>query len=667
MRLYIFLITMVIMTLQLKGQPECAGSEDPKAVKLYEKGRDAAKGGDAAKAYSFYVQAIELDPAYPEPHYRLGMLNRNRARQDPARQDQYFAKAAEYFRKVLELCPDFDHYVYYQLGEIEYIIEDYTNAEIHLRTFIDQPKLVRNESDFADAESMWKEAKQYAALMGNKISFNPVIVPGISTEKDEYRFILSPDNEVALFTRKLEVSGQNRAYDNIVKFQERFMYSEKKEGRFGTGTPLPFPFNQTEHESGSLTADNNHLFVMICQMTNSKPAYYNCDICLSERDEYGWTELRNLGPGVNNDSTWEAQPSISADGKTLFFTSDRPGGYGGYDIYSSHLLEDGTWSKAVNLGPNINTDGPEMSPFLHSDGLTLYFASSSRTEGQGKVIGGHPGMGGYDIFFSRMGNGWSKSINLGYPINTVSDEIAFFVSLDGTTAYFASNKLNGETNWDIYSFDLYEDARPEKVLFVRGEVNVKEPEDLVGAVVELENVATKKVSMVDVNERTGKYVAVLPLRNDYIITVKKEDFTWDTRYIAVNQVRTSAPVEVELQPRRIELGQSYRLHDIYFATNSDSLTGASLPVLDQFIRFLDSNPSVRIAIHGHTDAVGDDQSNQRLSERRAIRVFDYLVEKDIDAKRLSHAGFGESKPVADNSSELGRALNRRTEFVIIEK
>lgn len=663
---FVLLFVILVSAALAYGQSECSGSEVPRAAKAYEKARNASRNGDSGKAYELYLQAIEEDPDFADPFYRLGMINRNRARKDPGNQDAYWEKAILYFRKVEELCPDYDHYMYYFLGEIEFIMEKFSDAASHLEIFVGDHEKVRTEADYDDAMTMLKQAKFYASMMENSVPFEPRVVEGISTSRDEYRLLISPDNEIALFTRKIETQGRVRAYDNMVKYEERFMYSERENGEFGPGQSLPWPFNQTEHESGSLTADNNTLFLMICKFTKDQRRYYNCDICISKREGEYWGELQNLGPGVNQDSTWEAQPSISSDGKELYFTSDRQGGLGGYDIWKSTMQEDGTWGKAVNMGPSVNTEGDEMSPYIHSDSQTLYFASGSRTDENGDVHSGHMGMGGYDIFFIKVGKEqqWKKPKNIGYPINTIDDEIAFFVSTDGKLAYFASNKIDGNGGWDIYSFELYEEARPEKVLFVKGYVQDEDDQPIREATVELKNVTTKAVTTVPVDEITGKYVAVLPFRNDYVLTVKRKEYTWETRYISRVDKNFDKPVTLELQPRRIEVGASYRLNDIYFESNSDELTGQSLPVIDGFIEFLTANPEISVAIHGHTDNIGSDADNLDLSERRALRVYSYILDNGILLARMSHQGFGESRPIASNDTEEGRALNRRTEFVI---
>jgi outer membrane protein OmpA-like peptidoglycan-associated protein len=315
----------------------------------------------------------------------------------------------------------------------------------------------------------------------------------------------------------------------------------------------------------------------------------------------------------------------------------------------------GVWSTPVNLGPMINTAGNEKSPFLHPDGKTLYFSSD-----------GQMGMGGYDIFFTRMDTSgvWIKPRNLGFPINSPDDELGFFVSTDGDLGFFASNKFKGKGGWDLYSFELYKDARPERVLFIKGNVRTESSAEPLKARIELKNVETKKVSEIPMDTLTGNYVAVAPFNSDFIMTVKKEDHVYESRYISrIDSIfKTPAKVDIEMKP--VELNKSYRINDIYFETNSFDLTRESEAVLDQFLEFLMENPKISIQIQGYTDDVGSSVENLRLSENRARSVYNYLVSKGIAALRVSYRGFGESMPVAPNDTEEGRAKNRRTVFVI---
>ena len=256
---------------------------------------------------------------------------------------------------------------------------------------------------------------------------------------------------------------------------------------------------------------------------------------------------------------------------------------------------------------------------------------------------------------------------MGYPINSTDDEVGFFVSTDGTSGFFASNKLKEQGGWDLYSFELYDKARPEKVLFIKGTVKDENSFEPVKARIELRNVQTQKVNKVSLDTNTGQYVAVAPFDNDYIMTIKKEGYVYESKYISRVDSVFKAPTTIDMEIQPIELEKSYRINDIYFAFNSYELIPESKIVLDQLIEFLGLNERLSIQIQGHTDAIGNDAVNLVLSENRAKSVYDYLIANKVPASRLTYKGFGETQPLAANDTDKGRAMNRRTCFVITRK
>jgi len=324
--------------------------------------------------------------------------------------------------------------------------------------------------------------------------------------------------------------------------------------------------------------------------------------------------------------------------------------------------DDGIWKPSVNIGDVINTTGNEKSPFIHSDSQTLYFSSDS-----------HDGIGGYDIYYSKMNpdGTWSEPKNIGYPINTEGDEIGFIVSTFGNKAYFSSNKLQDSEGWDSYSFDLYEDARPKEVAIFKGDIKDEQGIPIEDAKLEVKEVKTNRITEGMVDKMTGKYAVALPVtkpEDEFIMTVKKKDYAFTSEYIKAKEIKKIEPVKVDFEVKPVEVGTTVKLNNIYFASSSAVFEKSSLVVLDNFLEYLNENPNIKLSIHGHTDNVGDDNSNQTLSEQRAKAVAEYLILMGLDNSRIvSTHGYGETKPVATNDTEEGRALNRRTEFVIEAK
>ncbi|HNW97563.1 MAG TPA: OmpA family protein [Bacteroidales bacterium] len=640
--------------------------KNKKAEKIYKDGYAEFKNHSYTTAAKFFKEAIDEEPGYVEAYYGLAKIF--------TFQEKY-STAKKYYLKVAELCPSYDIYVFYYLGQIYLGAEKYDSANYYMNEFTkgvenltpEKQKLYKNlDKDFSHADSVKYYSKNMTSIMSKTVPFNPVYVKGVSSVSDEYLPIITPDNEMCLYTRKSATKTKSVYADAKLVYTEKFMYSKRKDGSFDEGYEMPSPFNENSNEGGAtLTIDNKYLFYTVCKYLTDKDnkAYFNCDICTSTFTNGSWSEIKSVSPKVNNDKTWESQPSISSDGKDLYFLSDRDGGYGGYDIYVTHK-QDSSWSVPENLGPNINTSGNEKSPFIHTDNQTLYFSST-----------GWPGLGGYDIYYSKKeANGkFGKPTNIGYPINSEGDDVGFFVSTDGHYGYFASNditRFKGPGGWDVYSFDLYPEARPDTTVhLIKGNIKDEQKDIPTSAKVELKNVKTKQVTEVEVDSITGKYVIAALMKNDYMLTVKKDDYAYSSKYISKEDtaVTENTNVKVDFDIKPIAVGETYKLNDIYFDYGSFELSENSKLIIDGFIDFLNDHPNIKVAIHGHTDNISGTDFNMTLSENRAKSVYDYIAGKGIDAARLSYKGFGLTQPVASNDTEQGRAKNRRTEFVITEK
>jgi outer membrane protein OmpA-like peptidoglycan-associated protein len=425
----------------------------------------------------------------------------------------------------------------------------------------------------------------------------------------------------------------------------------QQDGEFNPGEPMPLPFNQyVNNNEGGATISKDNRYIFFTRNDNG-----NFDLYYSELIKGNWGEIINLGENVNDKKQWDAQPSLASDGKTLYFATYRDSVFGTSDIYKT-VRNNGKFSVAVPL--SFNTNGNEKSPFIHPDNKTIYFSSDSL-----------PGMGGFDIYMSKKDedNKWGTPVNLGYPINTEADEVGFFVSTDGHKGYFASNKLSGSGGYDIYSFDLPDDKKPEKVLFVKGQVKGDDEDIPLAAKIELRNLTTSEVFDVDYDSLTGNYASVVLFDADYIMTVKKEGYAYNSEYFSKSDSTIQGVVTSDMDVKKMEIGTAYKLNNILFETNSSKLNRSSENIIRDFYGFLKENPKVSVSIHGHTDTEGDAASNMKLSNDRAKAVYDFLIKSGIDQGRLSYKGFGQTKPLTENATEEGRAQNRRTEFVIINK
>jgi len=560
-------------------------------------------------------------------------------------------KAQDLSDEVLYICEDNFPIIYYILGEIAYQQKDFVSSANYLQISI---KNGLQGEYYNNAVLFLPKAQQLADIINNPVPFNPLIIEGVSTEYDEYLPAISPDQEIIFFTRRYLKKG----IDIITpKFQEEFISSMKENDVFSVGQPLSYPFNIEDNEGGAcISIDNNLLFFTKCSKVSGN--YNNCDIFYSEKNDGKWGEIQSFGKEICPMYSWESQPSLSADGMSIIFASDREGGYGGVDLYIISKDGNGLWSKPTNLGPEINSVNNEKSPFLHTDAKTLFFASDN-----------FPSLGGYDIFYSRKDSlsNWSKPVNIGFPINSKFNEISLFVSTDGNQAIFASNNLEGIGGWDLYSFDLHESAKPERVFFIKGNLFDDLGNNINDVEIEIKNVKTKEVKVIKV--KNGEYAASLTLSedDDILITVKKEGYSFNSQYVSSDNIEFTSPSNLDFELRDIVEGESFLLNNIYFELDSYELNKISNEIITEFAEYLKINSSLIISINGYTDDIGESDYNKKLSEQRALSVYNRLIDYGIIEKRLEYQGFGEEYPKNDNSSLEERELNRRTEFYILKK
>jgi len=647
----------------------CYEINNPYIIEQYSNARELASSSPLS-AYKILSKCVKIQPLFSAAFYLMGEIDYQRAlnlqqSENPiGRPEFYFNRAVSHFREAIKTCPRTENYsAYYYLGEYYFEQKEYLISRQYLDTF-----LMNNTTDYESikqAESFLERIDFYYDLLNNPVDFDPRIVLETSTEKDEYLPLLSPDGELLFFTRGYEKSE----FGYRDKYVEEFSVSERIRKRnmtgmlFSEGEAMPSPFNKGFDQGGAtITIDNRQLFITICEplrMLNT--SYKNCDIYHSTNNDGKWKNLSNLGKKINGAGTWEAQPSITPDGKILYFASAREGGLGGIDIYKSELDSSGNWQEPENLGPAINTALDDKTPFIHPDGKTLYFSSN-----------GYFGLGGFDILFSQyLGNDeWTPPQNVGYPINTPKDDVAFNVTTNGEYMLFSSKELGKGNNWDIYSAALHEKARPDRVLFVKGGLYAENGEEVTNASVELQSVKSFKITKGLVSPNDGNYAVATSVKKneDFVLTVKKKGNFFNSKYIKPSEkVLRNPPMNLNFKAKDLNVGAVVRLENIYFETNSAAFDSVSIITLNYFVGFLKMNPNLKIEIHGHTDNIGTVEDNLVLSQRRAKAVRDYLVGHGVASEMVTYKGFGESRPISSNATRKGRASNRRTEFLVISK
>jgi len=669
------LVMAVAIAMTAGAQDEsdpCAAPTDKKIVKLLE---DAAKAKDPVERHQNLKATQEIDGECAECLFRLGLSAYRIGKEG----GKGFEASIGYFERLQTKCPQYHSDVPYHLGTMYYAQDKFAEAARAFEAFRrfpteDATKVSKDyDAKYKDVEEVMPELQFYVDFYKNTAPLDPRVLANVSTAADEYLPMFSPDNEILFFTRK----RQERAKGDIVaRDVEELMEARKQaaEGDFNAGRALPDPFNIGDNYGGvTISVNNKEMFVTVCAPPNSE-GYRNCDIFRTHYDskfnldvggqEWEWTGLDDVGSAINTPDGWESQPSLSADGKTMYFGTAREGARG-IDIFQSTRDAKGEWSSAVPV-EGINTEGDEKAPFMHSDSRTLYFAAR---QPQGDAGQGHRGMGGYDIFFSRMNDDgtWGKPKNIGHPINTDQDEVGLVVSADGRTAYLASGRFRGVGGLDIYSFDLPMEARPDEILVVKGEVRDEKGLVVRDAQVEIKYMDTRQTQVIRVDSADGRYATVVRLKagSDVVLTVKKEDHVFDSRSFGIEDTVRAGVAKADMTVQKIEVGRSYRVNDIKYTTNSAEITKPSEFILDELIAFLKENPTVKIRIEGHTDNVGGLDENTVLSNDRAFTVMGYLQDKGIAGARLSFKGLGPTKPLTSNDNADGRAQNRRTEFVIV--
>ncbi len=632
-------ILILMLSGHLCGQQYSTNSR--KAVKWYEDAVSHFRAMDDELAEKSLLKAIKADDTFIEAYQLLAQVCFEQGRT---------GEAIIQFSKALELDPEGNPDGYRLLAGLTILTGDYDRTLELIDKFLSFPAHLTRSREIA---LILKADCEFAReALKNPVPFNPInLGDSVNSAYNEYWPSLSVDEKILMFT--VMIPRDPELGLTIGNIHEDFFYSRRIGNhwshRQNAGAPLNTPDNEGAH---TITADGRCLLFTACNRRDGKG---KCDIYISRLEDGQWNKPENLGAPVNSPYS-EKHPSISADGRVLFFTSDRPGGKGSYDIWYSVKSGD-KWGEPINLGDSVNTFGLEQSPFIHPDQQSLYFSST-----------GWPGMGQGDLFYSRLkaDRNWSEPVNLGYPINTFNDEIGLTVNARGNLAYFASDRGSG-TDTDLYSFELPQDVKPVMVSYLTGRVFDSRNMKGIAAVIQLIDLESEEIVMeIKSSPGEGDYLVSLPTDRDYALNVSAEGYLfWSDNFSFSGEYSRKEPYRQDIPLERINVGSSVVLNNIFFETDSHELLPESVVELNKVLDFMLQNPSVAIEISGHTDSTGTPIHNQELSELRAREVVDFLIEGGIAPDRLKPAGYGDSRPVADNISEAGRRQNRRTELKIV--
>ncbi|MBN2165021.1 MAG: OmpA family protein [Marinilabiliaceae bacterium] len=656
MRNKIKYIILVLLMTSIAVDGQRFNTKSKKAIELFKKSEIMYVKGQFQNALLTVDEAIKKDTKFIDAYLLKAEI---------LQVTKQFQQQKDVLIKALELDSAFFLPTFFNIGKAEFYLGNYNEAIEWFKKYQSKP----GASKSAINPDEWIIRAEFAK---DAVEKKRQIVPinmgeAINSSYDEYWPSLTADEQTLVFTVMIPKDTIAFKMGNLPKsalyYQEDFYFSQcNNDGQWFNREAIQPPLNSDQNEGAqSLSADGNWMFFTGCGRPKSMGS---CDIYFSQRTENGWAKPVNLGSSLNT-PYWESQPSFSADGQTLYFVSNKPGGYGGRDIYSARVVslkDDGTpiFAEVKNMGPVVNTAKDENSPFIHPDNKTLFFSTD-----------GWPGMGEMDIFYSVKNEEgiWSQAKNVGYPINTNNDEIGFIVNAKGDKAYYSTDGFSDSFGGkDIYTFELPEDVRPSPVSYVKGFVYDAETNKRISAKFELLSLRTGKlVATTNATKYSGQFLLCLPSGENYAFNVSKSGYLFYSDHFDLKEnYDASKPKLIDIYLNPIKAGQIITLKNVFFETDSYMLRDESKVELDRVCMLLNENTDIKIEVQGHTDNIGSAAYNNDLSQKRANEVVNYLISKGIDKKRLASKGYGFSKAIESNDTEQGRAKNRRTEMMIIE-
>jgi outer membrane protein OmpA-like peptidoglycan-associated protein len=635
MKKTIFLVVLIISCTTLFAQQYDPEKVNKKALLLYDKAIGFLKNDELKDAVPLLLECIKADTNFIDGYLSLAGVFGELKQYKRSIQFYELGKAKD----TLYFLPYYLPYSINLAGDGKF--EAALNAVNHFLTY---PKL--NDKSIRSAayrKKTYQFALDYAAKNNNlsTYSFAPEnLGDSVNSSFSEYYPSVTVTDSLLVFTRRGKY------------MREDFFSSTILGKQFLRAVPIGGEINE-EPQKGAITVSQDGEWMLFTGRFAER-GYDHFDLYIAYATPQGWSDPENLGPAINTEF-WESAPALSPDKRTLYFSSNRPGGFGGRDLYYSERLSNGKWTQAKNMGPQMNTAGDDQAPFIHADNQTLYFTSD-----------GHPGYGGTDLFIVRKNKlgEWSIPENLGYPINTIENEGSLAVSADGLTAYYASDRADSKGELDLYRFSLRKDIRPIRTLYLKGVVTDKSNGKKLPSSVELFNNQDQSVLMKIQTDESGMYFITLPVGTDYTFSVNRKGYLPFTElYSLTNKEADSVYVKnILLQP--ITINASFVFQNIEFATNSALLPESAAIELNKLVALLKENASIQLQISGHTDNTGKEEENKKLSANRALAILNYLIEQGIEKNRLSYQGLGSSKPIALNDTPEGRAKNRRTSVEI---
>jgi outer membrane protein OmpA-like peptidoglycan-associated protein len=671
-----FLVTLVFVFSGLYALGQSFNSE------AFNLGMKKFDDGDYRDAISFLLEAVQSDPEVQsskalEANFFLGIC---------------YLKVGEggnglpYMQKVYELDKEIYPELEYMMGQCAEDALKFNEAITYYENFLKVEGVKKDARILEEVNKHLDECKVAKKLIANPVKVKIENVgPVVNGVYPDYTPVITADESMMIFTSRRE-GNLGKKTDSYLDQEEEFPLEDiyqtvKINDKWSEPVNLGKPVNTEEHDAAiALSPDGTQMFIY--------KGTQKGDIYLSKKKGLQWSEPVSLGPNINGEKSAELSCSITADGKTLYFSSDRAGGYGGWDIWKSQLIK-GVWSEPLNMGPKINTKEDEDSPFIHPDGVTLYYSTKGKNT-----------MGGYDIVRTSLEKGgWTEPENMGYPINSVQNDIYFVLSADNKHGYYASYHEGGYGKHDIFMISM---ATPEKVeeiataksntnltgggttaettkplstmsvtqtksrvTLLKGVVTDATTKQPIESSISVTNLKTGlKITEINSNSATGAYLVILPAGKNYAITVTAPGYLFHSENFDVSDTSEYQEVVRNVALNKAVVGARIVLRNIFFDFDKATLRPESNLEIERLRKVMLEYPTMKIEISGHTDNKGSADYNKKLSQSRAKAVLDFLVKKGISPDRMTSAGYGFDRPMAPNDTDAGRQLNRRTEFEI---
>ena len=632
--------------------PEALSQTAPsrKARKAYDEALEAHRFQAYSLSEAALDRAIRKSPGYVDAWFLKAQLHRDLERDD----------VVEVLKHALSLDGEKFPFGWVELAQIQWERGLYVEGLATLDILGDKALPLTSEMQ---EKRRWVEAglrHSVAAVNRGHDDAPATLLDGaLNTEAEEYYGALDLTGERMVFTRHGVTDAVELQLPGVAGGEDFYESFKRADGAWSPPVPLRGINTRMNEGAPALSGDGTLMVFAACETLRDgygpRQGKGSCDLFESEWDSRAnqWSLGKNLG--APNSAGWESQPTLSADGNTLIFAKSARGNSAPSDLVISHRLENGGWSSPKPLPGLVNTSRIEESPFLHPDGMTLYFSSD-----------GHPGLGRLDVFVSRRqeDGSWGQPVNLGPGINSFNKDNSLVVLPQGGVAMFASTKEGGDL--DFWEVTLPSFGTPLDVVPLRGVVVDAISGERLEAQVELVDLETGQSLGSLTSTVDGGFTLPMPeggacsfgaIAPGHLFGMT----TFDMRYKAT----TPSPfVQIELP--RIETGSTFRLEAIQFETGKADLRKAYQAGCERMAQWMKTNPGVQVMVVGHTDNVGSVEGNLTLSHERAESVKAHLVGRGVASGRIQVEGRGDAEPVGSNDTEEGRAANRRVVVQILD-